>query len=116
VRNGRRELTAFLTHLATRQQVSASTQNQAMNAIVFLYREVLHRPLERLEERVRARRPGRLPLVLSREETGRLLSAMEGTQRLMAQMLYGTGLRLMELLRLRVKDVDFTPQSNRGAP
>ena len=104
---GAAEVTAFLSNLATAGQVSASTQNQAMNALVFLYREVVQLPLTGLEERVRVRRPARLPTVLSKEEVGRMLSAMKGTSQLMAQLLYGTGMRLMELLRLRVKDVDF---------
>jgi integron integrase len=104
---GGQEVTEFLSHLAVAQQVSASTQNQALNAVVFLYREVLHRELTGLDERLRATRPKRLPVVLTREEVRQLLAAMEGTPRLMAQLLYGTGLRLTELLRLRVKDVDF---------
>jgi hypothetical protein len=101
------EVTAFLSHLATEEHVAASTQNQALNALVFLYREVLHVPLDSLADSVRARRPPRVPVVLSRDEVRRLLDAMQGTHQLMAQLLYGTGLRLMELLRLRVKDVDF---------
>src|ERR1700722_12927939 len=101
------EVTAFLSYLASVENVSASTQMQAMNALVFMYREVLHLPLTGLEERVRVRRPARLPTVLSKEETQRLLAAMKGTPKLMAQLLYGTGMRLMEVLRLRGKDVDF---------
>ncbi len=101
------EVTEFLSHLASVEKVSASTQNQALNALVFLYREVLHRELTGLDERLRARRPKRLPVVLTREETQRLFDAMQGTPKLMAQLLYGTGMRLMELLRLRIKDVDF---------
>lgn len=104
---GGQEVTEFLSHLAVAEQVSASTQNQALNAVVFLYREVLHRELTGLDERLRATRPKRLPVVLTREEVRQLLAAMEGTPKLMAQLLYGTGLRLIELLRLRVKDVDF---------
>jgi integron integrase len=99
------QVKAFLTHLATVEKVAASTQNQALNAVMFLYREVLH------EERVvqgfeRVRRPARLPLVLSRDEVRRLLSALEPEYELPVRLLYGSGLRLMELLRLRVKDVD----------
>lgn len=104
---GGQEVTEFLSHLAVAERVSASTQNQALNAVVFLYREVLHRELTGLDERLRATRPKRLPVVLTREEVRQLLAAMEGTPKLMAQLLYGTGLRLIELLRLRVKDVDF---------
>lgn len=100
---GGAEVTAFLSHLAGEAKVSASTQNQALNALVFLYREVLGLELGDLAEALRAIRPKRLPVVLTREEVGRLFTAMEGTHRLMAQLLYGTGLRLMELLRLRVK-------------
>ncbi len=104
---GGTEITEFLTHLAVMEKVGASTQNQAMNALVFLYREVMHLPVEGLSDRVRARRPVRLPVVLTKEETHRLLSGLKGTPRLMAQLLYGTGMRLMECLRLRVKDIDF---------
>jgi len=101
------EVTRFLTHLAVHDQVAASTQNQALNALVFLYGEVLHLTLEGLGDRVRARRPARLPLVLTRGEVRRLLTALEGTYQLMARLLYGTGMRLMECLRLRVKDMEF---------
>ena len=104
---GGKEVTEFLTHLAVVQELGASSQNQGMNALVFLYQQVLGLPLEGLADRVRARRPQRLPVVLTREEVKRLLAGMQGTPRLMAQLLYGTGLRLMELLRLRVQDVDF---------
>lgn len=101
------EVEAFLSRLATRDDVSASTQNQALSALLFLYREVLHVELPWMESVVRAKRPRRLPVVLSRTEVARLLAVMEGTPALMAAMLYGTGMRLMECLRLRVKDVDF---------
>ena len=100
------EVVAFLEDLAGPGQVSASTQNQALNALVFLYAHVLVRPLGRLGEFARAVRPVRLPVVLSQEEVRRLLAALEGTQRLIGQLLYGSGLRLLEGLRLRVKDVD----------
>ncbi|MFO1488010.1 MAG: integron integrase [Verrucomicrobiota bacterium] len=101
------EVTEFLSHLAMAEKVSASTQRQAMNGVVFLFREVLGMPLSGLEERVRSQRPARLPTVLSKAEVRRLLGVMEGTPQLMARLLYGTGMRLMECLRLRVKDVDF---------
>lgn len=104
---GAPDVTRFLSHLAVDCKVAASTQNQALNSLVFLYREVLGIDLADLADAVRAKRPKRLPVVLTREEVRRLLSAMEGTPRLMAQLLYGTGLRLMELLRLRVKDIEF---------
>ncbi len=105
---GRVEIELFLTRLATRANVSASTQNQALSALLFLYREVLGIQLPWMDEVVRAKRPRRLPVVLSIEEVGRLIGAMpEGTTELMARLLYGTGMRLLECLRLRTKDVDF---------
>lgn len=99
---------SFLEGLAVDRGVSASTQNQAFAAILFLFEQVLQRPLENLGNTLRARRPMRLPQVLSKDETLRLLNAMEGTAGLMARVLYGTGLRIMELLRLRIKDLDFS--------
>lgn len=104
---GADHVTAFLNDLATRRRVAASTQNQALAAILFLYREVLGRELPWLEDLVRAKRPARLPVVLAREEVRALLSHMEGVPRLMAILLYGSGLRLLECCRLRVQDVDF---------
>lgn len=104
---GAREVEAFLTRLATHGHVAASTQNQALSALLFLYREVLQQNLPWLENVRRAKRPKRLPVVLSRDEVMRLLDEMEGVNWLMASLLYGAGLRLMECLRLRVKDVDF---------
>ena len=103
---GAAEVAAFLTHLAADLKVAASTQNQALNALVFLYGEVLHQPLGPLSGLVRVQRPPRLPTVLSRAEVDRVLSVVDGTERLPLQLLYGTGLRLFELLRLRIKDVD----------
>jgi integron integrase len=103
---GGAEVTAFLSHLAAELVVSASTQNQALNALVFLYGEVLHQPLGELDAFARARRPTRLPEVLTREETRRVLAAVDAEYRLALSLLYGTGLRVMELLRLRVKDLD----------
>ncbi|MGD0745192.1 MAG: integron integrase [Verrucomicrobiota bacterium] len=102
------EVRSFLNDLASRQLVAVSTQNQALNALIFLYREVLGVELGDLGEFERPSRPARLPVVLRQDETQRLLTAMTGTHQLMAQMLYGTGMRLMECVRLRVKDVDFT--------
>lgn len=104
---GAAEVGAFLSHLAIRGQVSASTQNQALNALVFLYKAVLGRELGRLEDVVRAKRPRRLPVVLSRSEVASVLQHLDGERWLIASLLYGCGLRLMECLRLRVKDVDF---------
>ncbi len=114
--NGRRhprelrakEVEAFLTRLATQGNVAAATQNQALSALLFLYRVVLEIELPWMEEVVRAKRPRRLPVVLSQEEVARMLSVMpEGMPELMARLLYGTGMRLLEGLRLRIKDVDF---------
>jgi integron integrase len=99
-------MTAFLSSLASDRHVSASTQNQALAALLFLYREVLGMELPWLGEIVRARRPRRLPVVLTHEETHALLGCMEGTHALMAKLMYGTGVRLMECLQLRVKDVE----------
>ncbi|HSK18147.1 MAG TPA: integron integrase [Longimicrobiales bacterium] len=96
---------AFLTHLAAEQRVSASTQNQAASALLFLYREVLDLPIEAAAGIVRPHRPRRLPIVLTRDEVGAVLGEMSGQQRLVAHLLYGSGLRLMEALTLRVKDV-----------
>jgi integron integrase len=107
---GNTEIEDFLSHLATRRRVAAATQNQALNALVFLYRDVLKEPFPDLEEVVRAKRPARLPVVLTREEARRVLDLLEGTPALVAGLLYGSGLRLLEALRLRVKDVGF-PES-----
>ncbi|PTU74733.1 integron integrase [Pseudomonas mangrovi] len=104
---GAAEVEQFLSHLAVRRQVSASTQNQALSALLFLYKHVLHIELPWLDDVVRAKRPERLPVVLTREETQRLLALLEGEVALVAGLLYGAGLRLMEAVRLRVKDVDF---------
>jgi len=104
---GAAEVTAFLNYLARDRDVAASTQNQALSALIFLYREVLATPLPWLDELERVRRPARVPTVLTREETQRLLAQMQGTKWLMASLLYGAGLRLRECLRLRVKDADF---------
>jgi integron integrase len=103
---GEPEITRFLTHLAVRGRVSASTQNQALSALLFLYREVLQQEVTWLQEVVRARHPVRLPVVLGRDEVGLLLSHLGGTPWLVASLLYGSGLRLLECLRLRVRDVE----------
>ena len=104
------EVVAFLSHLAAERAVAASTQNQALNALVFLYGEVLHQPLGELDEFARARRPARLPEVLTREETRRVLAAVATDYRLALRLLYGAGLRLLELLRLRVRVNRFAPR------
>jgi len=104
---GAPEITAFLTALAVRLHVSASSQKQAFSAVLFLYRQVLDRDLMGLDDVVRAKPPLRLPLVLNRQEIATLLGRLRGTPLLMASLLYGSGLRLLECARLRVKDVDF---------
>ena len=104
---GAEEIAAYLTHLATRRQVSASTQNQALSALLFLYREVLECDFCQLDGLVRAKRPRRLPVVLTREELRTLLAELHGVHWLMASLLYGSGLRLLECARLRVQDVEF---------
>lgn len=103
---GATEIQAFLTYLAADRSVAASTQNQALSAILFLYREVLHQEIEPVLLSS-ARRPERLPTVLTHTEVLQILDHLEGIHRLMAQLLYGSGLRLMECVRLRVKDIDF---------
>ena len=104
---GEADVKRYLSHLAMERRVAASTQNQAFNALLFLFREVLVQPLDGLQDTVRARRGARLPVVFSQEEVRRLLDAMAGTTKLMAQLTYGAGLRLMECVTLRVKDLDF---------
>jgi integron integrase len=103
---GAPEVTAFLTSLAVHDKVAASTQNQALSALVFLYREVLGIELPWLDDVVRAKRPQHLPVVLTRDEVRAVLQRLDGAPRLMAILLYGAGLRLLECCRLRVKDVD----------
>jgi integron integrase len=103
---GAAEVSAYLAHLATVGQVAAATQNQALNALIFLYAEVLHQPLGELGEFARAQRPARVPEVLSKPEVRRVLAAVEPDYALPLRLLYGSGLRLMELLRLRIKDLD----------
>ena len=106
---GQAEVTRFLSNLAVHRHVSASTQNQALSALVFLYRDVLETPVGWLAALVRAKRPARMPMVLSRDEVRRVLSRLKGrgASALVAGVLYGTGMRLLEALRLRAKDLDF---------
>jgi integron integrase len=104
---GAGEVERFLSHLAVERNVAASTQNQALSAILFLYKEVLGTELPWLDGVERARKPARLPVVLSVTEVRAILARLEGKHALMASLLYGAGLRLMECVRLRVKDVDF---------
>jgi integron integrase len=106
-RLGKDAVIAFLEHLAVRRNVAPSTQNQALNALAFLYNQVLAQPLEDLGNFARAKRPKRLPVVLSQAEARRLIDSLTGTAQLMVGLLYGSGLRLMECVRLRVGDVDF---------
>ncbi|MFD1577602.1 integron integrase [Ramlibacter ginsenosidimutans] len=107
---GAPEVQSFLTMLTTERHASSSTHNQALSAILFLYREVIGAELPWLEELNRPGYTRRIPTVLSPEEVTRLLQQMDGTARLLARLLYGTGMRLMEALRLRIKDVDFDKQ------
>ena len=102
-----RDVTAFLTDLAVRRHVSASTQNQALAALLFLYGSVLRHPLGGMQNIVRAKKPVRLPTVLARNEVRAVIGEMRGTSRLVALLLYGAGLRVMEALRVRVHDLDF---------
>jgi len=102
------EIEAFLSHLATDEKIGRSTQNQAFNALLFLYKEVLKVHLDEPINAIRAPRRRRLPVVMTREETRRVLGAMSGTMKMMAQLMYGSGLRLMECVRLRVQDLDFS--------
>jgi integron integrase len=104
---GASEVRAFVTHLADAREVSASTQNQAVAAVVFLYREVLRRDFPWLRDLVRAKRKRSLPVYLTRPEVRQVFDRMDGTPRLIAMLLYGAGFRLLECVRLRVKDVDF---------
>jgi integron integrase len=104
---GAAEVRQFLEHLASDRNVAAPTQDQALNALVFLYHGVLKIKLGELGEYVRPTKPARVPVVLARQEAQRLLAALPGTHQMIGQLLYGTGMRLLECLRLRIKDVDF---------
>jgi len=101
------EVSQFLTYLAVKKKVAASTQNQALSAILFLYRDVLKKELGWLDDVERAKTPSRLPVVFTKQEAKKILLHLEGTKWLMGNLLYGSGLRLMECVRLRVKDIDF---------
>jgi site-specific recombinase XerD len=104
---GAPEIRAFLIHLAVEGEIAASTQNVALQALVFLYRHVLKQPFPELEDLEHAKKSRRIPAVLARQEVTKVLAHLTGTPHLMASLLYGSGLRLMECVRLRVKDVDF---------
>jgi integron integrase len=108
---GVEEIRAYLSHLAIQKNVAASTQNIALSALLFLYRQVLQVDLPRIENIERARRPKRLPVVLTREEVQAILPHIEGVEHLFISLLYGSGMRLMEGLQLRVKDIDFSNKS-----
>ena len=101
------EVAEFLTHLARDLNVAASTQNQALSALLFLYKEVLKHEIGWLEKVERAKKPPKLPVVLSRAEVKQIFGHLHGVPKLMAGLLYGSGLRLMECVRLRIKDIDF---------
>ena len=109
------EVTEFLTHLAGEGKVAASTQNQALSALLFLYKEILKQEIGWLDGVERAKKPARLPVVLTRDEVHKIFAHLHGTNRLMAGLLYGSGLRLMECVRLRVKDVDFCLRADHRA-
>jgi site-specific recombinase XerD len=107
---GKAEIEAFLTHLAVNRNVAPSTQNQALSALLFLYRQVLERELSWLDDVTRAKKPSRLPVVLTVDEVGKLLNKLSGDKWLMASLLYGSGPRLLECMRLRVQDIEFDPR------
>ena len=104
---GEKEITEFLTYLAVEKNVAASTQNQAFSALLFLYQQVLERKLDFIDNVQRVTRPAKVPVVLTPSEAGAVITHLKGEYRLMGELLYGSGLRLMECVRLRVKDVDF---------
>jgi site-specific recombinase XerD len=104
---GEEHISAFLTHLAVKGKVASSTQNQALCALVFLYRHVLNKEIGEFENLIRAKKPHKLPVVFTREEVKEILLQLDGVHWLMGQLLYGAGLRIMECVRLRIKDVDF---------
>ena len=118
--NGEEKIEAFLTDLAVRGNVSAATQNQAMNALVFLYKKVLKLPLDGEINAVRAKKKVNVPVVMTREETARIIALIAGTPQLIVKLMYGSGLRISEAIRLRVKDIDqelksITVRSGKGA-
>jgi integron integrase len=104
---GEEEIAAFLTHLAVNRNVAASTQNQALSALLFLFQQVLDRKLEFISRVERVRRPPKLPVVFTRSEAQSVIAHVGNDYRLLAELLYGSGLRLMECVRLRIKDIDF---------
>jgi integron integrase len=111
LRDGEKKIEKYLTYLARDRNVAASTQNQALNALVFLYKQVLKQPLDEKINAERALKKVRVPVVLTRDETKRIISSISGPQQLIVKLLYGSGLRIIECLRLRVQDVDFDMKS-----
>jgi len=107
---GDEEIKSFLTNLAVNRNVAASTQNQAFNALLFLYREVLKQEFGDISGVVRAKKPRRLPVVFTKEEVRAIIDQLDGSKWLMAQLMYGAGLRVMECMRLRIKNIDFSYQ------
>lgn len=107
---GEKEIKAFLTNLAVNKNVAASTQNQAFNALLFLYRNVLKKEFGDISGVVRAKKPRRLPVVFTKEEVRAIVDQLDGSKWLMAQFMYGAGLRVMECMRLRIKEIDFSYQ------
>jgi integron integrase len=107
LKDGEKKIEAFLTHLAVNKNVAPSTQNQAMNALVFLYKKVLRNPLDEEINAVRAKKETHVPVVMTREETSKVIKMMEGTTQIAAKLMYGSGLRISEMIRLRVQYVDY---------
>jgi integrase len=107
LKDGEKKITEFLTHLAVEGRVAPSTQNQAMNALVFLCKKVLQEPLEGVINAVRAPRKVNVPVVMTREEVARVIPLFNGAPQLVVKLLYGSGLRMIEALRMRVQDIDF---------
>jgi integron integrase len=107
LQNGETKIEAFLTHLAVNRDIAPATQNQAMNALVFLYKKVLKIPLDQEINAIRATRKTNVPVVMTREETAKVLSLMNGIPQLAAKLMYGSGLRISEAIRLRVQDIDY---------
>lgn len=107
LKNGEQKIEAFLTYLAVKKNIAPATQNQAMNALVFLYKKVLKIPLKKEINAVRARKKKNIPVVMTRDEVRTILDIMDGVPRIIAKLLYGCGLRIMETIRLRVQDIDY---------
>ena len=112
--NGEKKIEMFLTDLAVNKKVAPSTQNQAMNALVFLYKKVLNQPLDKEINAIRASKKKNIPVVMTPEETVKIITLMEGTPQLVAKLMYGSGLRISEAIRLRIKDIDFTHVLQQG--